>query len=132
MATDTLVAQQKWNLNQCISYAIENNTDLRKYEIQEKISKENLSQAKRNLLPGVSASSSAGLSFGRSVDPNTNDIVNTGFFNNTYGISSSVTIFDGFRLQNRIQYEKFRKKASEYNRLNAIDDLAFSVMNAYF
>lgn len=132
LAGNTLVAQQKWSLNQCISYAIENNTDLKQYEIQEKISAENLNQSKRNLLPGLSASSNAGLSFGRSVDPITNDIVNTEFFNNTYSINSSVVIFDGFRLQNQIQYQKFRKQVSEYNRLNAIDDLAFGVMNAYF
>ncbi|MDX9883320.1 MAG: TolC family protein [Prolixibacteraceae bacterium] len=129
---NTLVAQQKWSLNQCISYAIENNTDIRQYEIKEKIAQESLNQSRRDLLPGISASTNAGMSFGRSVDPNTNDIVNTGFFNNSYNISSSVTIFDGFRLQNRIQYEKFREKTSEYNRLDAIDDLAFRVMNAFF
>lgn len=132
LAGNTLVAQQKWSLNQCISYAIENNTDLRQYEIQERMSAESLIQSKRNLLPGISASTSAGVSFGRSVDPNTNDIVNTEFFNNSYGINSSITVFDGFRLQNRIQYEKFRKQASEYNRLNAIDDLAFGVMISFF
>ena len=132
LAGNTLVAQRKWSLNQCISYAIENNTNLRQYEIQEKMSKESLTQSKRDLLPGISASASARLSFGRSVDPITNDIINNEFFNNSYGISSSITVFDGFRLQNRIQYEKFRKQASEFNRLNAIDDLAFNVMVAYF
>ena len=132
MATNTLIAQQKWGLNQCILYAIDNNTDLKQYKIQENIYAETLNQSKRNLLPGVSASSGAGLYFGRSVDPNTNDIITTEYFSNSYSISSSVTVFKGFRLQNNIQYEKFRKKASEYNRLNAIDDLAFSVMNAYF
>jgi len=132
LAGNTLVAQQKWSLNQCISYAIENNTDLKQYKIQENIYAETLKQSKRDLLPGVSASSSAGLNFGRSVDPNTNDIVNNEYFSNSYSVTSSVTLFSGFRLQNKIQYEKFRKKASEYNRLNAIDDLAFSVMNAYF
>lgn len=132
LAGNTLVAQEKWSLNQCISYAIANNTDLKQFEIQEKISLESLNQSKRNLLPGISASSNAGLSFGRSIDPNNNDIVNTEYFSSTYGISSSVSVFKGFLLQNNIQYEKFRKQASEYNRLNAIDDLAFSVMIAYF
>ncbi len=129
---NTLVAQQKWSLNQCVSFAIENNIDLSQYNIQEKMSGEAFNQSKRDLLPGVSLSSNAGLSFGRSVDPNTNDIINTEFFNNTYNLSSSVVLFDGFRLQNQIQYEKFRKKVSEYNRLNAVDDLAFGVMNAFF
>lgn len=129
---NSLVAQQTWDLNRCILYAIDNNVDIRQYDIQKEISDEAFSQSKRNMLPGVSISSTAGVSFGRSVDPNTNDYINTGFFNNSYNINSSVILFDGFRLQNRIQYERYRKQASEYNRLNAIDDLAFGVMNAFF
>jgi outer membrane protein len=101
-------------------------------EIQETIASEDLSQSKRNLLPGVSASSRAGISFGRSVDPNTNDIVNNEFFNNSYDLGASMTLFNGFRLVNQIEYQKFRKRASELNRLNTIDDLAFGVMNSYF
>jgi outer membrane protein len=126
------LAQTNWNLNRCISFAIENNIGLKQMEIQEKIASEDLSQSKQNLLPGVSASSRAGISFGRSVDPNTNDIVNNEFFNNSYDIVASMTLFNGFRLVNQIEYQKFRKKASELNRLNTLDDLAFGVMNSYF
>lgn len=132
LAANTLVAQQTWSLNQCIAHAIKNNVNLKTFEIDEEIAAEAFSQSKRNMLPSVSASSNAGISFGRSVDPNTNDIVDTEFFNNSYSFGSSVTLFNGFRLQHRIQYEKFRKQALEYNRLNAVDDLAFRVMNAFF
>jgi outer membrane protein len=129
---NTLKAQSDWNLNQCISFAIKNNTGLKQMEIQEKLATEDFQQSKRNLLPGISASTQAGLSFGRSVDPNTNGIVNTQFFNNSYNIGASVTLFNGFRLLNQIEYQKLRKKISELNRLNITDDLAFEVMNSYF
>lgn len=129
---NTLVAQNTWNLNRCISFAIENNIGLKQMEIQEKLASEDLSQSKRNLLPEMSASSRAGVSFGRSIDPNTNDIVNNEFFNNSYDIGASLTLFNGFKLLNQIEYQKFRKRASELNRLNATDDLAFAVMNSYF
>ncbi|MBW8324910.1 MAG: TolC family protein [Prolixibacteraceae bacterium] len=129
---NALVAQTNWNLTRCISFAIENNIGLKQKEIQKKLATEDLSQSKRNLLPEISASSRAGISFGRSVDPNTNDIVNNEFFNNSYELGASLTIFNGFKQVNQIEYLKFRKKASELNRLNAIDDLAFSVMNSYF
>ncbi len=129
---NSLKAQQNWSLNKCISYAIENNINLKEYDILNKLSLENLNQSKRNLLPGISGSTNASLNYGRSVDPNTNDIVNTQFFNNSYGISSSISIFNGFNLQNQIKYQKFRKQISEFNRLNAIDDLAFAVMTYYF
>lgn len=132
MIGNAVQAQQKWSLSQCISYAIENNINLKEYEILEKISLENAQQAKRNMLPNIDASTSAGLSFGRSVDPNTNAYINTEFFNNSYDLSSSIAVFDGFRLQNQIKYQQFRKQASEYNRINATDDLAFNVMVAFF
>jgi len=132
LAGNALVAQNTWNLNRCISYAIEHNVGLKKMEIQEQMASEDLNQAKRNLLPGLNASSRAGINFGRSVDPNTNDIVNTEFFNNTYELGASLNVFNGFRQINQIEYQKFRKKASELNRLNATDDLAFGVMSSYF
>lgn len=124
--------QQSWNLNQCISYAIENNINLKEYEILDKLSLEDLNQSKRNLLPGISASTNAGINYGRSIDPITNGYINTEFFNNSYNIGTSIAVFDGFRLQNQIKYQKFRKQISEYNQLNAIDDLAFSVMTSFF
>lgn len=127
-----ILAQQSWSLSQCISYAIENNINIKEYEILEKLTVEELKQSKRDLLPGVNASTSAGFNFGRSVDPNTNDYINTEFFNNSYNLSSSIAVFDGFRLQNKIKFQKFRKQVSEYNRLNAIDVLAFNVMTAFF
>jgi outer membrane protein len=84
------------------------------------------------MLPGIEASTNAGLNYGRSIDPITNSYITTEFFSNSYNLGTSITVFDGFRLQNQIKYEKFRKQISEYNRLNAIDDLAFSVMTSFF
>ncbi len=127
-----VLAQQSWTLNQCISYAIENNINLKEYEIEEKLTLEDEKQSKRLMLPGVSASTNAGLNFGRSIDPNTNDYVTTEFFNNSYNLASSMTLFDGFRLQNNVKYQKFRRQASEYKRMNATDDLAFTVMTAFY
>lgn len=129
---NTVQAQKEWSLNQCISYAIENNINLKDYEILEKLSLENVQQSKRNMLPGINASSDVGLNFGRSVDPNTNAYINTRFFNNSYNLRSSIAVFDGFRIQNQIKYDQFRKQASKYSRINASDDLAFNVMVAFF
>jgi outer membrane protein len=127
-----LNAQGKWNLNQCISYAIQNNIGLKRMGIDEKLASEDFRQSKRNLLPSVGFSSNAGISFGRSVDPNTNDIINNQFFNSSYGVGSSMPLFNGFRMIRQIEYQKFRLKTAELNRLNAIDDLAFRVMGSYF
>lgn len=125
-------AQEQWTLNQCITYAIENNLQIREAGLNEKVAEVNYRQSKWSLLPGVSAGTDAGMNYGRSVDPNTNGIVNTSFFNNSYYMGASVDLFRGFMLQNQIRYQKFRKESAESNRLNATDDLAFEVMNAFF
>jgi len=132
MAANALKAQDSWNLSQCISYAIENNIGLRKMEIAGRIAEENFRQSQRNFLPGISASTNSGFSFGRSIDPVTNGIVNTRFFNNSYSVGASMTLFNGFMMINQIEYQKYIKRAAEQNRLNATDDLAFQVMNSYF
>jgi outer membrane protein len=132
VAGNALIAQNNWNLSQCISFALKNNIGLKKMEVGEKLAIENFRQSKRNLLPGISASSTAGFSFGRSVDPNTNGIVNNQFFNNSYDLGASMTLFNGLKMINQIEYQKYVKQATEMNRLNAIDDLAFQVMTSYF
>ncbi|MCW0484483.1 TolC family protein [Gaoshiqia sediminis] len=125
-------AQESWTLNQCIEYALNNNLDHRLYELDEQMAKVDATQSKLNLLPSLSISSSAGTSYGRSIDPNTNGVINTEFFNNSNSLNSSIGLFNGFTQQNRIAYSKFRLQASRYQRVNFQDDLAFGISMAYY
>jgi outer membrane protein len=125
-------AQENWSLNDCINYALKNNLQLRDAGMNSALAELNYNQSKWNLLPAVGAGSDAGKNFGRSVDPATNNYVNTAFFNNTYYLGASVDLFRGFISQNQIRYNKFKKEASENYKLNVADEVAFSVMNAFF
>ncbi len=125
-------AQQPWSLNECIAYAIEHNLQSQRSELMEKIAREDFNQSKRNLMPYIGAGSNAGMSFGRSIDPNTNLIVNTEFFNNSYNLGGSIELFRGWMLQNQIQYQKFRLQAKSHERQDNLDMLAFSIMSDFF
>ena len=127
-----LTAQEKWTLNDCINYALKNNLQLLNADMDKQLAEVSYRQSKWNRLPGIGAGSDAGKNYGRSVDPNTNGIVNTSFFNNSYYLGASVDLFRGFMYQNQIRYREFKKEATENTRLNAADDLAFAVMNAFF
>lgn len=127
-----LNAQEKWTLNECISYGLKNNLKLNNARLSEEIVKQDYRQSRFNLLPGVSAGADAGRNYGRSVDPNTNGIITTSFFNNSYYLGASVDVFKGMMLQNQIRYQKFRKEAAENYRENATDDLAFEIMDAFY
>ena len=124
--------QITWSLNECIHYALEHNLKQQQYLLNEQSSRVEAQQAKFNLLPTVSASSSAGLNLGRSIDEYTNDIVNTEYFNNSNSLSSRMTLFQGFIQQNRIAYAKFRLEAARWQKINQEDDLAFSILTAYY
>ncbi|MFA5971956.1 MAG: TolC family protein [Lentimicrobiaceae bacterium] len=125
-------AQERWSLKECITYAIKNNLQLHQADLSEQIASQGYQKSKWNLLPGIGAGADVGRNYGRSVDPNTNGIINTSFFNNSYYIGASVDVFRGFMLQNQIRYQKFRKESTKNYRENATDDLAFEVMNAFF
>lgn len=127
-----LAAQENWSLNQCIDYALQNNLTHHIYELDEQTAKIDATQSRLNLLPSLSASSSAGLSIGRSVDPNTNDIVNTEFFNNSNSLNSSLTLFRGFIQQNQISWSKFKLQAAQWQKVNYQDDLAFQILLTYY
>jgi outer membrane protein len=125
-------AQEKWSLNRCIEYGIKNNLQLRNNELNARLATESYQQSKWNLFPSVGAGSDIGRNFGKSIDPNTNGMVNTSFFNNSYYLSASMDLFHGFMLQNQIRYSKFKKEAAKNNQTNAVDELAFEIMNAFF
>ncbi|MCK9640691.1 MAG: TolC family protein [Prolixibacteraceae bacterium] len=127
-----LAAQEKWTLNDCINYALKNNLQLLNADMDKQLAEVSYRQSKWNRLPAIGAGSDAGKNYGRSVDPNTNGIINTSFFNNSYYLGTSVDLFRGFMYENQIRYSKFKKEATENRRISAADDLAFSVMNAFF
>lgn len=127
-----VAAQEKWSLNACIRYAMDNNLTAKRYSLQQEAAREDLNQSKRDMLPSLSASSSAGMSFGRSIDPNTNMYVSTEFFNNSYSLGSSVSLFRGWSQQNLIKYYKIMISRRELEVRANFDDLAFGIMKDFY
>ena len=127
-----LLAQEKWTLNECVSYALENNLQLNDFEYTNQSNKETYAQSIRNLLPSINASSSYFVNFGRSTDPFTNDIVTTDFFSNNYSLESSIDLFQGFQKINAIKASKFLYKATKEELLQQKFLLAFRVMQAFY
>jgi outer membrane protein len=66
-------SQKLWTLEKCISHAIENNIQIKTQELGLEINNNQLLRSKLGLLPNISAGASENFSFGRKVDPFTND-----------------------------------------------------------
>ncbi|HRX31611.1 MAG TPA: TolC family protein [Tenuifilaceae bacterium] len=125
--------QQKWTLNRCILYSINNNLDVKNAEYSEEIAKISYSQSKWSYLPNVYAGSSSGMQFGRSVDPSTYQILkNTSYFTNSSYLEATLDLFNGFSQINKQLYQRFLLLSAQNSNQRLEDETAFSVMNAYY
>ena len=131
--TDDLVAQEKkWTLGDCVTYAVENNIDLKRQRLQTETSEVNLLKSKLDVLPSLNFGSDAQLGFGRSIDPVTNLITFEQNFSNSYYLSSSLEIFSGFATLNSIAANKLMMKAGLENEKIAKNQLILDITTQYF
>lgn len=132
LAMGIITAQQKkWTLEECVTYAVENNLSVEQFELALKNAKIDVSDARGALLPSLNANSTisgnSGLSFNSaSQDPVTNSVSNV-----SGNINSNVTLFDGLRNYNRIQRAKLNGIANQYRLDDIKDDIRLNVANSY-
>jgi len=124
--------QKTWSLEDCVNYALEHNLDHKNLKYDTDISTENYKQAQRDLLPSLGGYTGYNIGFGRYVDPNTNDIITTESFSNSYGISAEISVFEGFRKWNMISHRNLILNAQKASLLNAKYQLAFDIMTAFY
>lgn len=115
-------AQDTLTLQQCIDaskknemiYATENRT-LSQADL-------NIKYNKWSLLPSITGSTSFNTSFGRRVDPFTNTFATNTVNSQSFGLSSSIPVFNGFNYiysRNKLAIEKQKNELSLKQKLNA-------------
>lgn len=122
---------KKWTLEECVSYAVDNNLSIEQYELDLESVQIEKSDALGDFLPSVNASSSVSGNTGLSFDPTTNQAVTTTIFTASGGLSSSLTLFDGLRNVHRFNRAKLNAIASQYRLDDLKDDIRLNVANAY-
>ena len=126
-------AQEKqWNLDDCIQYAVEHNPLRVKQEAQNKIYKQDQREAIGRFLPSLNANTSVYANFGRNIDQTTNGYVSTNTFYNSYYISSSVNLFDGFSRIYQAKLAKVNRLMGEDRLRDTKNNLALQTMELYF
>ncbi len=125
------ISQEKWTLDQCISFAYENNIQLKQQELTINLAENNLLQSQLELLPGIGIGASQTYRFGRSVDPLTYDFTTENSKGSSFYGSSGVDLFNGFRSVNTIKRNKLNLKIilEDYDR--AKNDLALNITRFY-
>ncbi|MCB9186294.1 MAG: TolC family protein [Flavobacteriales bacterium] len=127
---DTL-AQDEWTLERCISYALENNIQIKQSALQQESARLDKSQALAGMFPSLNASASYNANFGRSIDPVSNDFVSEQVNSNNYGVQSSVTLFNAFRLLNSFKQSQIDLLAAEYDLQGLSNDVSMNIATAF-
>ncbi|MEP6845484.1 MAG: TolC family protein, partial [Panacibacter sp.] len=92
-AQDTTGISGTLTLKQCIDFALKNNADINRSELDMQDSKVNLTQAQGNRLPFISGSIYHGLSQGRSIDPFTNTYNNQNLSYANYNLGANLYLW---------------------------------------
>jgi len=127
------VQGQVMTLNECMRYAISSSTKIRirKAAIDDaRIARRDAALAL--FTPSVNANTAAYYNFGRSIDPQTNTYFNTTSFHNSYGVSASYTLFDGFQAVNNYKISKTGMQIADSQEKQAEADICLAVMEAYY
>lgn len=125
-----IIGQEKWDLKQCIDYAIEHNLTIKQREASRDQNEVKLNTAKWSRLPNLNGSASHSFNFGRSLQvDNTYQSVNTQ--NTTFGLNTNIPLFTGMRIPNNIALAKLDLKAAVEDLNKAKEDISIQVASAY-
>ncbi|SFJ41939.1 TolC family protein [Olleya namhaensis] len=102
----TTTASKVWSLEDCITYAIENNITVKEAALNKSIAEIDYSKAKSSRLPNLFGSASQSFSSGNTIDPITSSYVTDQINSTNVGINSTMTLFQGNQISNQIKQNK--------------------------
>jgi outer membrane protein len=124
-------AQEAWSLQKCITHARQNNLSLKQSEIA--ISQATLAEKgnRMNRLPSVNASTNFGFQYGRSVNPTTNDFINTRLGFNNWSLDANVVVYNGGRINNSIKQSQQDLIAAKEQANADFQNIALQMASSY-
>ncbi|WP_321997207.1 TolC family protein [Draconibacterium orientale] len=125
-----LQAQNVWDLQSCFDYAIENNLQVKRQEINTRYNETLVKQAKDDKLPNLNGQVNNNYNYGRSL---TNENVYTN--SNSVGISGSLstnmTLFNGMILTNTVKMRELDLQATMADLQKTKDDIMLGIAAEY-
>lgn len=123
--------QTVWSLEDCISYALENNISIQQSSLNMDIAEINKTQAIGGMLPNLNGQASHGYNWGQRIDPFTNQFATQRIQSNSFGVSSSINLFSGFQQWNTLKQAEIDAEVSRWNLDKMKNDVALNVATAY-
>jgi len=126
-----LQAQQKWTLEDCIKYALDNNIQIKQSHLGAESDEISVLQNKLAVLPNLNGSIGHNYSWGRNIDPSSNSYTDQQTQSNSFALSSSIDLFNGFQKVNSIRQSQSNLMASKYDVEKMKNDIALRIGQAY-
>ena len=123
--------EKKWTLRECIDYSLENNLDVLQSNLEVENARITLSQSRMSRLPDLAGNLLYGRSWGRSIDPTSNDFITQQTSFTTFNVGSSVTLFNGLRTMNTIKQDEGMTRASELDQQSIENMIVLNVVTFY-
>lgn len=126
-------AQSKiWTLEECINYAQGKNIQVQKAELSNDRNQLYSNQAAFNRLPSVNASVRENLNWYKGFDSSTGSYGSSNGSNSTnYSLSSSISLFNGDKLNNKIKQAELDLKSSHFYSESVKESVGLNILNAY-
>ncbi|MCP9612944.1 TolC family protein [Coprobacter tertius] len=135
---------KKWTLDDCIDYALEQNIQLKKSKISYEESLVDTKEAKAQLFPSLSFSTSHNV-VNRPYDQSGTNIVNVGGsgnyatsggsnktnYNGNYGVNASWTLFNGGKRLKTIEQQKLNNQIAELDIAQNANTIQESITQVY-
>ena len=124
-------AQQKWNLQTIVDYAMANNINVKLSDVQAKVAAVNYNQSRLSQYPNLSFSGNTGLNSGSNQDPTTFTRITQTYISAGLQLQSSADIFNFYSKKNTIAANEFELKAATAATDKIRYDIALTAANAY-
>ncbi|MDB5198940.1 MAG: hypothetical protein JWO92_903 [Chitinophagaceae bacterium] len=124
-------AQQKWNLLQCIQYAMDNNLLVRQAQIQTRLSELVLKQSRLSQYPNLTYGGNVAYSSGRNQDPTSFSLITKGYLSSSMTLQTGIELFNWYSKRNTIAANVIEVDASKAGIEKQRSDIALIVANAY-
>ncbi len=120
-----------WSVDSCMRYAVEysHTVSQQRHALDER--RADRTQAIGAFLPSVYGSVNGQMNFGRAIDPETNTYTDVSTLYNGYGLSASLTLFDGMQRYNELRLAKANVAMGRSALQAEKDDVALKVYKAY-
>ena len=123
--------QEKWSLQRCVQYAMDNNISIKQSEIQGDLSAITYKQSKLSKIPSANFTNNDGYRLGKSQNPSTGVLENQNYLNVSLSLQTSVEIFNWFSKRNTILANQWSVAAARAGTEKLKDDISLTVANSY-